>query len=46
MKIASEVTTRKELESMKAVMEIFMVTNRVHKLAELSIIYSLSENFR
>jgi len=45
MKIASEVSTRKELESMKSVMEVFVVANRIHRLAELSIIYNLSDYF-
>lgn len=46
MKIASEVTTRNQLNELKSVMKVFMVNNRIHQLAELSIIYDLSDSFK
>ncbi len=32
MKLASEINTRKELEEMKSVMEIYVVSNRIREL--------------
>ncbi len=46
MKIASEIETKDELAELKSVMEIFMLNNRVHELAELSHIYNLSDYFK
>ena len=34
MKIVSEVRSRQELDEMKSVMEIFVVTNRIRELAQ------------
>jgi len=35
MKVASEIRTRQELDELKAVMEIFIVNNRIRELARL-----------
>jgi len=35
MKVASEIRTRQELDELKVVMEIFIVNNRIRKLARL-----------
>ncbi len=34
MRVVSEINTKKELEEMKVVMEIFVVNNRIKQLAE------------
>ncbi len=36
MRIVTELTTRQELDEMKSVMEIFVVSNRIKKIAETS----------
>ncbi len=36
MKIVSEINSRDELDEMKSIMEIFVVNNRIKKLAELA----------
>ena len=46
MKIASEVTSRNQLDELKSVMKVFMVNNRIHQLAELSVIYNLTADFK
>ncbi len=46
MKIASEVTTRNQLNELKSVMKVFMVNNRIRHLAEQAVIYDLTEYFK
>lgn len=36
MKIASEIKTRQELDELKSVMEIYIVSNRAKELAQLA----------
>jgi hypothetical protein len=36
MKIVSEVNTRDEFDEIKAIMEIFVVNNRIKQLAEMA----------
>ena len=36
MRIVTELTSRQELDEMKSVMEIFVVSNRIKKIAETS----------
>jgi len=34
MKIVTEVSTQQELDEMKSVMEIFVISNRIHKIID------------
>ena len=36
MRMVSEVRTRRELDEMKSIMEIFIVNNRIKQLAEMA----------
>ncbi len=46
MKIASEVTSKNQLNELKSVLKVFMLKNRIQQLAELSVIYDLTEDFK
>ncbi len=46
MKIASEVKTRQELNDLKSIMKVYVVSRRIHELAELSVIYNLTDMFK
>ena len=34
MRIVTEVSTKQELDEMKSVMEIFVISNRIHKIID------------
>jgi len=36
MKIATDISTRQELDEMKSAMEIFVVSNRIRQLAQIA----------
>jgi len=36
MKVVSEISTRQELDDLKSTMEIFIVSNRIKELAQMS----------